>query len=98
MHCDLYFPETPSYGAPTSHTTNQAPSLRRRMHPIRHLRLHIRNHPQQIPHDLISRLASSLLDRLQLLLGICARVLFGFLVAARMLPFVYDQSPWSGEG
>ncbi len=87
--CNLCLPKhhrtmPPPAPAPSS----KRPSLRRRTHPIRHLRLHLRNQPQQILHDFIPRPASSLLDRLQLLLGIFARVFFGFFVAARMLLFV----------
>lgn len=70
---------------------SKRPSLRRRTHPIRHLGLHLRNQPQQILHDFIPRPASSLLDRLQLLVGIIARVFFGLFVAARMLSFVHSQ-------
>lgn len=100
LHCDPHPPETPSYSCPPPRANiTLAPSLRRRMHPIRHLRLHIRNHPQQIPHDLIPRLASSLPDRLQLRVGILARVFFGFLVAARLLLFVFcSVSVGQGEG
>lgn len=88
-NCNLCLPKhhrtmPPPAPAPSS----KHPSLRRRTHPIRHLRLHLRNQPQQILHDFIPRPASSFLDRLQLLLGIFARVFFGFFVAARMLLFV----------
>ncbi len=65
----------------------------RRSNSIRDLRLHIRNHAQQILNDLIPRLAPCLLDLFHLLVCIFTGVFFCFLVAACVLsnPSFFDQ-------
>ena len=52
---------------------------------LRNLGLDILHHLQQVLYHLISLLASRPFDRLHLLLGILGRILFSFLIPARML-------------
>lgn len=59
--------------------------LWRRNNSVRDLRLHLRDHPQQIIDNLISRFAPRVLDGLHLLLCVLAGILLGFLVAACVL-------------
>ena len=73
------------------HTSSYTPCrscLRGRSNSIRYLRLYLRDHAQQILHDLIPRLTPCLLDLLQLLVCVFAGVFFCFLVAACVLSII----------
>jgi len=75
------------------HTIPITLCLWRRDNPIGDLRLHLRNHRQQIIDNLISRFAPRVLDGLHLLLCVLAGILLGFLVAACVLRVVHQSQP-----
>ena len=78
----LSFPSPHPYLIPSTKPTSPS---RRDLHSIRHLRLNIHNHPQQLLHDLIPRFSTRLFDRPDLILSILFCVRFGFLVAGGVL-------------
>lgn len=75
----------------TSYTLCQL-FLWRRCNSIRNLRLYLRNHAQQLLYDLIPLLTPCLLYLFHLLLCVFAGVLFGFLVATRVLSIVAQSA------
>ena len=85
-HFILKHTKIPAFRASPSRSSFLPPSsFRRRNHPIRDLRLHIRNHPQQILYHFVSRLASRLLNLSHLPVSVFTCIFFRLFVAACML-------------
>lgn len=82
-HSSLYVLEQQPFPSPFNTSR-----LRRRRYPIRDLWLNIRDGFQQVLDDLLPALVPRRPDGIQLLLGVPACILFGLLVAARVLGIV----------